>query len=54
MLKYGADINTQTTGGDTPIIKAVELWNEDAIKELLKWGCNYSIRNKVKVIEIIV
>ena len=48
LLKYGADKNAQTRGGDTPIMKAAELGYLDIIKELINWGCDFRISNKVR------
>jgi len=49
LLKLGANINAQTIGGDTPLMKATELGNFDIVKELMYWSCDFSIKNKVSL-----
>eukprot|EP00826_Nyctotherus_ovalis_P051142 TRINITY_DN6378_c0_g1_i6.p1 TRINITY_DN6378_c0_g1~~TRINITY_DN6378_c0_g1_i6.p1 ORF type:complete len:133 (-),score=39.20 TRINITY_DN6378_c0_g1_i6:133-531(-) len=46
LLANGAYIDAQTLGGDTSLIKAVELGRIDAVYELIDWNCNFNIQNK--------
>ncbi len=45
LLEAGAHVNTEDSGGNTPLILAVEYGNIDAVKELLAAGANVSARN---------
>ena len=47
LLKLGANINAQTLGGDTPLMKAIETGRFDIVNELIQWNCNCNIPNKV-------
>ena len=46
-MKYGANIDAQTTGGDTALIKATEMGHHQIEKELMLWNCDFRIKNKV-------
>eukprot|EP00826_Nyctotherus_ovalis_P039894 TRINITY_DN3871_c0_g3_i8.p1 TRINITY_DN3871_c0_g3~~TRINITY_DN3871_c0_g3_i8.p1 ORF type:complete len:198 (-),score=77.36 TRINITY_DN3871_c0_g3_i8:113-706(-) len=46
LLKFGANINAQTIGGDTPLMKATELGHFEIVKELMSWSCNFGLKNK--------
>lgn len=47
LLKLGANINAQTIGGDTPLMKATELGHFEIVKELTRWNCDFNVKNKV-------
>ena len=46
LLKFGANINAQTIGGDTALIKATEMGYFDVVRELMMWNCDFRIANK--------
>ena len=55
LLKFGANINAQTRvffpiyeqGGDTPLMKAVEVGSQAVVKELILWNCDFRVQNNV-------
>ncbi len=47
LLKFGANINARTVGGETPLIKATEMGHFDIAKELMLWNCDFRIPNNV-------
>lgn len=47
LIDSGADVNAQSTGGETPIMKAISFDNADATKTLLEKGADSEIENKM-------
>ena len=47
LLKYGANIDAQTIGGDTALMKATELGHFEIVKELMLWNCDFRVKNQV-------
>ncbi|CAI2378401.1 unnamed protein product [Moneuplotes crassus] len=47
LVDSGADVNSQSSGGETPIMKAISFDNADATKTLLEKGADPEIENKM-------
>mmetsp|Transcript_17406 Transcript_17406/g.19536 ORF Transcript_17406/g.19536 Transcript_17406/m.19536 type:complete len:163 (+) Transcript_17406:12-500(+) len=45
LVNRGADVNCQSLGGDTPLIKAIMFDNVDAVRALLDQGADQKIKN---------
>ena len=45
LISKGADVNSQSKGGDTPLMKAISFDNVDAVKLLLENGADPEIEN---------
>ena len=44
-LEFDADVNAQSSGGDTPLMKAIMFDNVDAVKFLLQNGADQLLQN---------
>ena len=47
LIKYGADIDSQTISGETPLMKAIAFFQVEATKILLRFGANPNMINQV-------
>ena len=45
LVSRGADVNAQSLGGDTPLMKAIMFDNEEATKSLIDHGADTGIKN---------
>ena len=47
LIKYGADVNSQTISGETPLMKAIAFFQVEATKILLRFGADPNMANQV-------
>ena len=47
LIKYGANVNSQTISGETPLMKAMAFFQVEATKMLLRFGANPNMINHV-------
>ena len=47
LIKYGADVDSQTISGETPLMKAIAFFQVEATKILLRFGANPNMINQV-------
>ncbi len=50
LLLSGADVNHQTIGGETPLMKAISFNRLDAAKLLLRFGADVYLTNRVMLL----